>query len=248
MLLAEAGLPAGRKLPRLHGRGRGRARACRKLHPHARAGHEGEDPDRPCQDRAPDGRRTAPHRSARHRGGARSGFRALEDRQPAEARSRPLPQARRDQGARARPQPCGDGGEPRRLHPVQSLRPRLPRSAGQRRDRHGRPRPSRKDRVRPGRPDGRVHLRRLRRVRAGLPDRRADAFDHGRREQRLSWQARPHRGLGLPVLRRRLPAHLPDQGRQDRRRRRQERAGERRTGSASRAASASTTSPIRNGC
>jgi ferredoxin len=31
------------------------------------------------------------------------------------------------------------------------------------------------DRVRPGRPDGRVHLRGLRRMRAGLPDRRADA-------------------------------------------------------------------------
>ena len=54
--------------------------------------------------------------------------------------SRPaaFPSARR---ARARPQPSGDGGQSRRLHPVQSLRPRLPRSAGQRRDRHGRPRP-----------------------------------------------------------------------------------------------------------
>ena len=127
---------------------------------------------------------------------------------------------------RARPQPCGDGGQPRRLHPVQSLRPRLPRSAGQRRDRHGRPRPSREDRVRLRRPDGRVDLRRLRRMRAGLPDRRADAVDHGRREQRLSRQARPHGGQRLPVLRRRLPAHLPDQGRQDRRRRGQERPGQ----------------------
>ena len=33
------------------------------------------------------------------------------------------------------------------------------------------------DRVRPGRPDGRQHLRGLRRMRAGLPDRRADAQD-----------------------------------------------------------------------
>ena len=50
----------------------------------------------------------------------------------------PLRPARR---ADARPQPSGDGGQSRRLHPVQSLRPRLPRSAGQRRHRHGRPRP-----------------------------------------------------------------------------------------------------------
>ena len=48
----------------------------------------------------------------------------------------------------ARPQPPCDGGQSRRLHPVQSLRPRLPRSAGQRRDRHGRPRPQREDRLR----------------------------------------------------------------------------------------------------
>ena len=117
---------------------------------------------------------------------ARSGQRALEDRQAPEDRARPLPQARADQGAAARPQPRRDGGQSRRLHPVQSLRPRLPRGAGQRRDRHGRPRPSRKDRVRLRRPDGRLDLRRLRRMRAGLPDRRADAVDDGRREQRLS--------------------------------------------------------------
>ena len=76
-------------------------------------------------------------------------------------------------------------------------------------------------------PMGALDLRRLRRVRAGLPDRRADAVDHGGREQRLSRQARPHGGQRLPVLRRRLPAHLPDQGRQDRRRHRQERPGQR---------------------
>ena len=88
---------------------------------------------------------------------------------------------KRDAASRARPQPSGHGGQSRRLHPVQSLRPRLPRGAGQRRDRHGRPRPRRKDRVRLRRPDGRFDLRRLRRMRAGLPDRRADAGDPGRR-------------------------------------------------------------------
>ena len=64
---------------------------------------------------------------------------------------------------------------PRRLHPVHALRARLPRGAGQRRDRPGPPRRARQDRVRPRRPDGRVDLRGLRRMRAGLPDRRADA-------------------------------------------------------------------------
>ena len=117
---------------------------------------------------------------------ARSGFRALENRQAPESRGGPLPEARADQGAAARPQPRGNGGQSRRVHPVQSLRPCLPRGAGQRRHRHGRPRPSRTDRVRLQRSDGRLHLRRVRRMRAGLPDRRADAGDDGGRGQCLS--------------------------------------------------------------
>ena len=89
----------------------------------------------------------------------------------------------------ARPQPSGDGGAARRLHPMHSVRARLPRGAGQRRDRHGRARPSRKDRVRFRRPDGALDLRRVRRVRAGLPDRRADAGEPRRRERRLCERA-----------------------------------------------------------
>ena len=143
-----------------------------------------------------------------------------------------FPKRDADQGAAARSQPRGDGGQSRRLHPLQSLRPRLPRGAGQRRHRHGRPRPSRTDRVRLQRSDGRLDLRRLRRMRAGLPDRRADAGDHGRRQQRLHGQARPHGRQRLPVLRRRLPAHLRDQGRQDRRRQRPRWARRTRTGCA----------------
>ena len=49
---------------------------------------------------------------------------------------------------------------------------------------------------------------------------------HGGREQRLHRQARPHGRQRVPVLRRRLPAHLPDQERQDRRRHGQGRPGE----------------------
>ena len=40
------------------------------------------------------------------------------------------------------------------------------------------------DRVRLRRPDGRLHLRRLRRMRAGVPDRRADAGPRGRHDGR----------------------------------------------------------------
>ncbi len=87
----------------------------------------------------------------------------------------------------ARPQPAQDlshpaiAVQPRRLHPVQPLRARLPRRAGQRRHRLRVPRQPVEDRVRPRRPDGRLHLRRLRRVRPGVPDRRADAGARGRR-------------------------------------------------------------------
>ncbi len=138
VLLAQARLPAGRQLPRLHGRDRGRARARRELHPHAVAGHEGQDPDRPRQDRAPHGRRAADHRSARCER-TRTIRTASSGRSPSARRSSPAasPSARRSR-CRRRPQPRRDGGQSRRLHPVQSLRPRLPRGAGQRRHRHGR--------------------------------------------------------------------------------------------------------------
>ncbi len=138
----------------------------------------------------------------------------------------PLPEARQYRRAAARPQPSGHGGQSRRLHPVQSVRPRLPRSAGQRRHRHGRPRPQREDRVRLRRPDGRVHLRRLRRMRAGLSDRRADAGDAGRRQERAHRIPRPRGALGVPLLRRRLPAHLQHQERQAALRHRPRRPGQ----------------------
>ena len=53
LLLARAGLPARRQLPRLHGRDRGRARAGGLLQAHADRRHEGEDRKR----RAPSPRR-----------------------------------------------------------------------------------------------------------------------------------------------------------------------------------------------
>ena len=108
-------------------------------------------------------------------------FALLAMGRPARGRGEPFSAAR---GTGARPQPSGDGGAARRLHPMQSMRPRLPRGPGQRRDRHGGARPSRKDRVRFRRPDGQQHLRRLRRMRPGLSDRRVDAGELGRRQRR----------------------------------------------------------------
>src|SRR3981189_549972 len=128
--------------------------------------------------------------------------------------------------AGARPQPSGDGGAARCLHPLQSVRARLPRGPGQRRDRHGRARPRRKDRVRFRRSDGPLDLRRLRRMRPGLPDRRADAGEPGRPERHVYQRARPAGRERLPVLRSRLPADLPDQGRSYRRGRGQGRTGQ----------------------
>ncbi len=70
--------------------------------------------------------------------------------------------------ARARRLASRDGGQPRCLHPVHALRARLPRGAGQRRDRLRVSRRALEDRVRPRRSDGGVDVRRVRRVRAGL--------------------------------------------------------------------------------
>ncbi len=137
-------------------------------------------------------------------------------------RDEPLPDAR---AVGARPVPPGDGGQSRRLHPVQSLRARLPRGPGQRRHRPRLSRARRENRLRPGRPDGPLDLRRLRRVRAGLPDRGAHAgkarrFRLGPRRP----AGRPQRRQRLPLLRRGLPDHLSRPRRRDRLRHRPQRA------------------------
>ena len=64
-------------------------------------------------------------------------------------------------------------------------------------------------------PMGAVHLRRLRRMRAGLPDRGADAGERGRRASGRRPRRLRQRGKErLPVLRRRLPGLGQGQGRQ----------------------------------
>ena len=129
--------------------------------------------------------------------------------------------------ARARRHARGHRRQPRRLHQLRPVRARLPRGAGQRRHRHGLSRPRRQGRVRLRQRHGPFHLRGVRGMRAGVPDRRAD----GGQPARQGRQARQLRdALGrhaVPLLRRRLPDHGPRQGRQDPLCRRPRRAGQR---------------------
>ena len=102
---------------------------------------------------------------------------------------------------------CRHRRQSRCLHPVHALRARLPRRADERRHRSCLPRPAGKDRVRHGRPDGGVDLRGLRRMRAGLSDRCADAGAGSRADG-----ARQVGQFAVSLLRRRLPADLSRQG------------------------------------
>ena len=171
----QAGLPAGRQLPRVHGRDQGRARARAVVLPPARPGHGSDERQRPRRPFAEDDRRAPRLRHARA---------LVQERTPSSttgstALAIGTPRFARRAAAARRPVASGDGGEPRRLHPVHALRARLPGGAGQRRHRLRVSRRAFEDRVRPRRPDGTVDLRRLRRMRAGLSDRRARAGERG---------------------------------------------------------------------
>ena len=136
----------------------------------------------------------------------------------------------------------GHRRQPRRVHPLRPLRPRLRRHPGQRRHRplgQGLLDP---DRVRPQRPDGRVVVRDLRRMRRRVPDRRAHEQADQRRADPAALGAAAGRH-GLPVLRRRLCADLQRRRRAqgDRLRRRPLRSPARSAACASRAATAGTT-------
>ena len=181
------------------------------------AGHGGDDRQRAAPSPARRCRSSCCSRTCRRRP-TRSTPSSITGRRSCRSASRA---SRARQQPAAGPVASGDGREPRRLHPVRPLRARLPRRAGERRHRLRLPRRALEDRVRPRRPDGRLHVRRLRRVRAGVPDRRADARARGRQGR-----ARQAGGLGLPVLRRRLPAHLQHQGQHDPLRAGQGRPGE----------------------
>ena len=117
-----------RQLPRLHGGDRGRARARGKLHPHAHGRHEGQYPDRPRQDRAAHGDGAPACGPAAERRRARSAIEFWKIGRSRSSRREPVPARARHA---PRPQPSRHGGQSRCLHPVQPVRPRLPRGAGQ---------------------------------------------------------------------------------------------------------------------
>jgi formate dehydrogenase major subunit len=171
--------------PLLHGglRPDGNCRACmveikgeRVLAPsccrYPEGGHGGHDQQR-ARRVAEDGARAAARRRAREGVHARipssTSGRRNSGRQAALSR----------RGAASADLASGNRGEPGRLHPVHAVRARLPRGAGERRHRLRLPRRHSKIVFDFDDPDGRVHVRGLRRVRAGLPHRGADARARG---------------------------------------------------------------------
>ena len=190
----------------------------------AAAGMKVKTASRAGEEVARDGVRAAARRPARARDEPRPGLEVLElGRGDGRDDHAALPQGR---APRRRRDALGHRRQSRCLHQLRPVRARLPRGAGQRRDRHGLSRPRLQGRVRfrPG--HGPVDLRCLRRVRAGVPDRRAD----GEEPARHGGQARqPRDPLGrhaVPLLRRRLPDQGARQGRQDPLRRRPRRPGQ----------------------
>ena len=125
--------------------------------------------------------------------------------------------------ARPRLLPSRDAGRARRLHPVQPVCAGVPRGPGERRHRHGLPGARVEHRLRLRRSDGREHLRRVRRVRAGVSDGGAHGDVARGRGGGGSASCAPGGGERLPLLRGRVPDHLPRRGRSDRVRQRPQR-------------------------
>ena len=168
-------LAGRRQLPRLRGGDPGRAGPGAIVLPPAECRDGGDQRERAGAPGPGAGGRIAGLRDerqplhAQRRGGALA--------RPARSRAVAISGARTTAG---RPLPPGDRRQPGRLYPVHALPARLPRSAGQRRHRLRVSRRRIVDRVRSRRPARPEHLRGLRRMRAGLPDRRADARASGR--------------------------------------------------------------------
>ncbi len=161
----------------------------------------------------PDGVRAAAGRPARARDEPRSQGELLDvDRRHGRLHA---PAPAQGRAARARRHAFGHRRQPRRLHQLRPVRARLPRGADERRHRHGLSRTRRQGRVRLRLWHGPFHLRGVRGMRAGVPDRRAD----GGQPARQGGKARQFRDAvgrhALPLLRGRLPDHGPRQGRED---------------------------------
>ena len=180
LLLPRARLSRRRQLPGLHGRGRGRARAGRLVHPQAHGRHEGARPTRtaPSGARAwsssccwPTSRR-APTPTTRSSKFWQLGRPAGPGRQPLPAREHAPAPDRSHPAMAVQLDACIQCGlcvracREVQVNDVIGMAYRGPR---------------RQDRLRPGRPDGPEHLRRLRRVRPGLPDRGPHAGARARR-------------------------------------------------------------------
>ena len=188
LLAAEARLPRRRQLPGLHGRDRGRAGARRFLRPQAGGGHEGTDRERARPLARARWCSSCWSATSRRRGRARSRLAVLAMGRQLGVEDSRFPRAarRRRPTAAIRRWPCSST-------PASSATSASAPAAKSRSTTSSawRPRPSRKDRLRFRRPDGQQHLRRLRRMRPGLPDRRIDAGDPGRRQRRQRQRARP---------------------------------------------------------
>ena len=235
----QGGHAARRQLPRLHGRDQGRARAGAVLLPLSR--RQGMEVTTDSA-RAVAARRWCSScccRTCRRRDYTLDSELDRVGRRSSASASRASPRAHQP---RAGPLASGDGGEPRRLHPVHALRARLPRRAGERRHRLRLPRRARRRSC----STWTTRWATSTCVACGecvqacptgaLMPARDVGTDRARQEGRL----------GLPVLRRRLPAHLQRQGQQDPVRRGPRRPGEPRAACASRAATASTTCTTRS--
>ena len=228
-------------MPDVRGRRR-RPRARRRLRAPVRGRHGGQDRHRPDRAPAGDADRAADRRPAAHGRGPEGD----EDRRQRAARARPPLRRRAERRAAARRRPRRGlleprhRRQPRRLHPLRPLRASVRRHPGQRRDRPLRQGLRDPDRVRPRRPDGRLVVRDVRRVRRRVPDRRARQPADPRRADPAALGAEVGR-VGVPVLRRRLRAHLP-------RRRRAQRDRVRRGARAARVARAAVREgPLRLG-
>ena len=188
---------ARRQLSRLHGRSRGRTHARRFVLPQRRRRHEGAHRQRTRRGRAQAGARVADQRRRRNDRCLHEGFRTERVGARSRRRSGALPLRARAYAERDVTHPAIAVNLRAPLHPMHALPARVPRRAGQRRDR---PRAEgagrREDQLRRLCPLGDTKLRRLRRVRAGLPDRCADAGARcgpGRHQQ--------NGRFGVPVLR-----------------------------------------------
>ena len=228
-----AGLPRRRQLPRLHGRGQGRARAGGLLHPQADRRHGGADADRARREVARDGVRAAreQHAAARARAPTTRRRSGNGRRRWALPAASAMPRSSTASTSTAELDvsnpaiavnldaciSCGACVRACREVQVNDVIGMGLRGS------HAVPG------VRHPRPDGPLDLRHVRRVRAGVPDRRAlrEVADGQDGDEARRAEVRQGRRHAVSVLRRRLSDVGRRQGQPDRAGRRPQRLRER---------------------